>query len=283
MLSDIGHKDMGVFDEVVERTNLLGQVPLTGLHPQTFKPAKASPEEVIKNADATRSAILGAVRAQGDVDAEVRRKSLVEIEAGWLHGPFHPTDLEHDALTSRRLGLQQGTGDDTRVRLIDDMSASLVNSAVRVCESPQAHTIDVLGRLLLECLDKFPREKFLGRMLRPKAADRQLGLSEEALRHAYITFYDYGDGQPAIRRLNALPFRAIRSAHSFRRVSHSLWELGCSLGSLWTCYFDDFPTVTPGSSAQSTASTVARLCDLLGWRYADEGNRPRAPAQHSRT
>ena len=62
MLSDIGHKDMGVFDEVGERTNLLGQVPLTGLHPQTFKPAKASPEEVIKNADATRSAILGAVR-----------------------------------------------------------------------------------------------------------------------------------------------------------------------------------------------------------------------------
>ena len=154
----LGHKDMSVFDEVVERTNLLGQVPPTGLHPQTFKPAKASPEEVIKNADATRSAILGAVRAQGDVDAEVRRKSLVEIEAGWLHGPFQPTDLEHDALTSRRLGLRQGTGDDTRVRLIDDMSASLVNSAVQVCESPQPHTIDVLGRLLLECLDKFPRE-----------------------------------------------------------------------------------------------------------------------------
>ena len=27
MLSDLGHKDMGVFDEVVEGTNLLGQVP----------------------------------------------------------------------------------------------------------------------------------------------------------------------------------------------------------------------------------------------------------------
>ena len=282
MLSDIGHKDMGVFDEVVERTNLLGQVPLTGPHPQTFKPAKASPEEVIKNADATRSAILGAVRAQGDVDAEVRRKSLVEIEAGWLHGPFQPTDLEHDALISRRLGLQQGTGDDTRVGLIDDMSASLVNSAVQVCESPQPHTTDVLGRLLLECLDKFPKEKFLGRSYDLKAAYRQLGLGEEALRHAYITFYDYGDGKPAIHRLNALSFGAIRSAHSFRRVSHSLWELGCSLGLLWTCYFDDFPTVTLGSFAQSTASTVARLFDLLGWRYADEGSRPHAPAQHCR-
>ena len=113
MLSDIGYKDMGVFDEVGEGTNLLGQVPLTGLYPQTFKPAKASPEEVIKNAAATRSAILRAVRAQGDVDAEVRRKSLEEIEAGWLHGPFQPNDLEHDALISRRFGLQQGTGDET--------------------------------------------------------------------------------------------------------------------------------------------------------------------------
>ena len=34
-----------------------------------------------------------------------------------------------------------------------------------------------------------------------------------------------------------------------------------------------FPTVTPGSSAQSTASTVARLFYLLGWRYADEGKK----------
>ena len=273
MLSDIGYKDMGVFDEVVEGTNLLGQVPLTGLYPQTFKPAKASPEEVVKNAAATRSAILGAVRAQGDVDAEVRRKSLEEIEAGWLHGPFQPNDLEHDALISRRFGLQQGTGDDSKVRLIDDMSASLVNSAVQVCESPQPHTIDVLGCLLLECLDKFPREKFLGRSYDLKAAYRQLGLSEEALRHAYITFYDCDDGKPAIHRLNALPFGAVRSVHSFLRVSHSLWELGCSLGLLWTCYFDDFPTVTPGSSAQSTASTVIRLFDLLGWRYADEGKK----------
>ena len=45
MLSDLGHKDMGVFDEVVEGTNLLGQVPLTGLYPQTFKPAKLHPRK----------------------------------------------------------------------------------------------------------------------------------------------------------------------------------------------------------------------------------------------
>ena len=63
MLSNLGRKDIGVFDEVVERTNPIGHVPRTGPYPQTFKPAKASPEEVIKNAAATRSAILGAVRA----------------------------------------------------------------------------------------------------------------------------------------------------------------------------------------------------------------------------
>ena len=198
LLSDLGHKDMGVFDEVVEGTNLIGQVPLTGPYPQTFKPAKASPEEVIKNAAATRSANLGAVRAQGDVGAEVIRKSLEEIEAGWLHGFSQPNDLEHDALISRRFGSRQCTGDDTKVRLIDDMSASLLNSAVQVCESPQPHTIDMLGCLLLKCIDKFPREKFPGRSYDLKAAYRQLGLSEEALQHAYITFYDGGDGEPAI-------------------------------------------------------------------------------------
>ena len=162
------------------------------------------------------------------------------------------------------------------------MSASLVNSAVQVCESPQPHTIDVLGCLLLECLDKFPREKFLGRSYDLKAAYRQLGLSEEALRHAYITFYDCGDGKPAIHRLNALPFGAVRSVHSFLRVSHSLWELGCSLGLLWTCYFDDFPTVTPGAlrRARHQQSSVYSTC-WDGVTLMRE-RKPHASAQNSR-
>ena len=201
------------------------------------------------------------MRSQGDVDAEVKRKSVEEMDAGWLQGPFRPEDLEHDALVSRRFGLQQGTG-DAKVRLIDDMSASLVNSAVQVCESPQPHTIDVLGCLLLECLEKFPREEFLGRSYDLKAAYRQLGLSDEALRHAYVAFYDCDDSKPAIHRLNALPFGAVRSVHSFLRVSHSLWELGCCLGLLWTCYFDDFLRLPPAAQhkAQRRQSPASSTC-----------------------
>ncbi|CAE7340302.1 unnamed protein product, partial [Symbiodinium sp. KB8] len=74
IMEDLGYKDVAVFNEVVEGTNLLGQVPLTGL-------------------------------SQGSVDDEVKKKSMEEHQAGWL----------------------QGTGEEAKVRLIDDMSASTVN------------------------------------------------------------------------------------------------------------------------------------------------------------
>ena len=273
IMEDLGYKDVAVFNEVVEGTNLLGQVPLTGLYPQTFKPAKASPSEVLKGAEASRKRTLDSVRSQGSVDDEVKKKSMEEHQAGWLQGPYSADDLESAALVSRRFGLLQGTGEEAKVRLIDDMSASTVNSAVQVCESPQPHSIDVLGCLLLECLEKFPRDHFVGRSYDLKAAYRQLGLSEESLQHAYIAFYDSDQGTPAIHRLTALPFGSIRSVHSFLRVSHSLWHIGCSLGLLWTCYFDDFPVVTSKALEASTTQTVTRLFNLLGWTYASEGKK----------
>ena len=273
IMEDLGYKDVAVFNEVVEGTNLLGQVPLTGLYPQTFKPAKASPSEVLNGAEASRKRTLDSVRSQGSVDDEVKKKSMEEHQAGWLQGPYSADDLESAALVSRRFGLLQGTGEEAKVRLIDDMSASTVNSAVQVCESPQPHSIDVLGCLLLECLEKFPRDHFVGRSYDLKAAYRQLGLSEESLQHAYIAFYDSDQGTPAIHRLTALPFGSIRSVHSFLRVSHSLWHIGCSLGLLWTCYFDDFPVVTSKALEASTTQTVTRLFNLLGWTYASEGKK----------
>ena len=273
IMEDLGYKDAAVFNEVVEGTDLLGQVPLTGLYPQTFKPAKASPSEVLKGAEAARRRTLDSVKSQGSVDDEVKKKSMDEHQAGWLQGPYSASDLEPTALVSRRFGLLQGTGEDVKVRLIDDMSASTVNSAVQVCESPQPHSIDVMGCLLLDCLEKFPRDHFVGRSYDLKAAYRQLGLSEESLQYAYIAFYDCDQSEPAIHRLNALPFGSIRSVHSFLRVSHSLWHIGCSLGLLWTCCFDDFPVVTSKALEVSTAQTVTRLFDLLGWKYANEGRK----------
>ena len=58
IMEDLGYKDAAVFDEVVEGTNLLGQVPLTGLYPQTFKPAKASPSEVLRGAEEAIGSVL---------------------------------------------------------------------------------------------------------------------------------------------------------------------------------------------------------------------------------
>ncbi|CAE7368778.1 unnamed protein product, partial [Symbiodinium sp. CCMP2456] len=218
-----------------------------------------SPEAFLKAATKAGPKGLAKFRDEWFEKWEARAIELEQAEKD-----LKASSLEPGALVSRRFGILQGTGDDAKARLIDDMSASTVNSAVQVCESPQPHSIDVIGCLLLECLENFPRDRFLGRSFDLKSAYRQLGLSEDALQHAYVAFYDQEDKLPSIHQLSALPFGAVRSVHSFLRVSHSLWEIGCSLGLLWACYFDDFPVVAGDSTAGNTTSTVTRLFNLLG-------------------
>ena len=109
-------------------------------------------------------------------------------------------------------------------------SDSAINQAVQVCESPRPRAIDVLACLLLECLESFPRSGLAGRSYDLKAAYRQLGLSKEALKDAYVAFHDHESERPSIHQLLALPL-AMRSVRSC-----SVWALGCSIAFLWTVY-----------------------------------------------
>ena len=229
LLHDIEYEDQGVFDEVVSGTDLTGQVPLTGIFPQTFKPAATAPEMVRRDAQHTRTRVISGVKSQGCVDKQGATPTRHEVEAKWASDAVPLSELDSEASISRRFGLTHGSGEDTKTRLIDDLSDSAINKAVQVCESPQPHTTDVLACLLLECLESFPRSGLSGRSYNLKAAYRQLGLSKEALKDSYVAFHDHESSRPAIHQLLALPFGATRSVHSFLRVTHSVWALGCSI------------------------------------------------------
>ena len=281
ILADMNYEDQGVFEEVVKGTDLLGQVPLTGLHPQTFKPASMSPQEVRRQAAHARERVLAEVRPQGSVDMEVASKTAQEVAAKWADGPYDLADLPVSASISKRFGLQQGS----KTRLIDNMSGSNVNAGVQVCETPQPHSTDILACLALQCMDTFPRSDFVGRSYDLKSAYRQLGLSQEALRDSFVAFSAPaeesaqgqfgGDSQHSIclYRLLALPFGATRSVHSFLRVVHSVWAIGCCLGFLWSCYFDDFPVLARSEEAEVLTSYIPRFFELLGWLFADTGSK----------
>ena len=254
ILQDLGYKDLGVVEEVARGTELLGQVPLTGVFEQSFKPAVATPEQVQARAVASREKVLSALKSQGNLDKEVKDKSLKEV-------------------VSKRFGLEQGTGENRKVRLVDDLSSSTVNDAVQTCESPKPHGVEVVSALCMKCMDSMPRRSMSGRCYDLKAAYRQLGLSESALDASFVTFPDPESGEPVIYQTLALPFGAARSVYSFLRVSHSIWFIGCAIGFMWANYYDDYPILCPDDDVESLDAFVPRFFRLLGWRFAEDGSK----------
>ena len=147
MLIDTGFPDLGVVDELITGASLTGEVPATGMLPGKFTPAVATDAEIREAASRIRPKLDSDNLGSGDpiIDAEVWRKTLEEVERGWLQGPLPRSSVPGDQPISRRFGLLQKKG---KVRLIDDFSESGVNSTVTSVESPVLHTIDVACAVL---------------------------------------------------------------------------------------------------------------------------------------
>ena len=69
-----------------------------------------------------------------------------------------------------------------------------------------------------------------------------------------------------------LPFGATASVYSFNRVSKSLHHILCKLlFSLSTCFYDDFPTISPKASSSILTKSLSAILNLLGWDHAQVG------------
>jgi hypothetical protein len=73
-------------------------------------------------------------------------------------------------------------------------------------------------------------------------------------------------------RCDVLPFGAVAAVYSFNRVSRSLHHLICKL--LWgpcTCFYDDYPTISPNASSAILSKAMSAMLTLLGWDHAKVG------------
>ena len=197
-----GYPDPGVFDEVSFGTELTGCVPLTGVFDPAFKPALMTRDELVEQAVASNKAIYRSVRSSGDdeVDTTVFQKTLEERDAGWLRGPIPFHELTHGCVLSRRFGLKQ----PNKIRLIDDLSKSNINSTVQTPEAPRPHSTDVVASLALAVLLGSSGRKVLGKTFDLKSAYRQLGIHPNSLscssRTLFVLIPFQGD-QPSFRCL----------------------------------------------------------------------------------
>ena len=267
-----GYPDKGVFEELSFGTELTGCVPCTGVFDPVFKPALITTEELVEQAESSNKAIFRSVRSSGDaeVDAIVFQKTLEERDAGWLRGPVPFHELDKGCVLSRRFGLKQ----PNKVRLIDDLSKSSINSTVQTPESPRPHSTDVVASMALAVLLGASGRRILGKTFDLKAAYRQLGIHPSSLRYSYIACFDPEARKPAVFQMLAVPFGGSRSVYSFLRIVRFIWWIACKcLSVMWTSFYDDFITLSLEEDAERTEATVELLFDLLGWQFAQDGDK----------
>ena len=267
-----GYPDPGVFEELSFGTVMTGEVPATGVFDPVFKPALMTECDLLEQSKLSNKAIYHSVRSSGDseVDAVVYQKTLEERDAGWLRGPIPFHELGSDCILSRRFGLKQ----PNKVRLIDDLSKSNINSTVQTPESPRPHSTDVVASLALALLLSAGNRKVLGKTFDLKSAYRQLGIHPSSLSKSYIVCFDPLSRGPAIFQMLAVPFGGSRSVYSFLRIVRVVWWVACKcLAVMWTNFYDDFITFSWDDDADRTCSAVELLFDLLGWDFARDGDK----------
>ena len=236
-----GYPDQGVFEELAFGTSLTGTVPWTGVFEQSFKPALMTQEELCNEAKSSNLAIFHSVRSSGDLELDnvVFEKTLEERDAGWLRGPVRFEELGPGSVLSRRFGLKQ----PNKVRLVDDLSKSGVNSTVQTSEAPKPHSTDVVASLVLALLLGAQGRGVLGKTFDLKSAYRQLGIHPDSLSCSFITCFDPQTRRPAIFQMLAVPFGGSRSVYSFLRIVRVIWWIACKcLAIMWTNFYDDFVT-----------------------------------------
>ena len=276
MLSDLDYPDMGVIDELRSGSDLIGDIPVTGMLPGKLSIATQTASGLASRSKLMQKKLVHSMVSSGDesVDCAVWDKTMEEVEQGWLSGPFSLEDIGEEEPISRRFGLKQRD----KVRPIDDFSASGVNDAVTSWESPMLHTVDVIGSIVtawFESAQRFAKKSdLLTRTFDLTSAYRQVALSEEGRRHSLICVFDPRSRRGKLFRCNVLPFGAVRSVHSFLRLARAIWFVavkGCNI--VWSSFYDDYITVTTEELAVNTEQCIVSLFKLTGWAFAESGKK----------
>eukprot|EP00435_Cladocopium_sp_Y103_P009876 s4862_g2.t1 len=205
ILEDIGYPDMAVVEELVQGTELVGQVPICGIFEKTFKAAEMTTQQLLDLGINAKRKQFYSCSSSGDpeVDEQVYSKTLEEVEMGWAAGPFSLEEVPEQAVLSKRFGLKQ----PGKVRLIDDLSGSLINQTVQAVESPKPQNVDFIGAMLLDVLQcNATDDDVVGRTYDLKSAYKQMAVAHTSLNFAYVVVFNPESRKPEIFQLLAAPF-----------------------------------------------------------------------------
>ena len=269
-----GYDDSALADDVSCGFALVGEVPQSHVLPKKLLPATLSRQDLKCNSKRSNDALRFMTRSCGDKELDERLwdKTMLEVERGWLLGPLPWDNLKEETTLSRRFPLEQSG----KVRPIDDLSQSQINSTVTCYEQATVDGPDVISAFatfLMRCLaDNGKSTELVGRSLDLASAYRQLAIADDSLCHAYLSVYDPTKESAALSQQVALPFGSRTAVNAFIRCARFLqWVAARCFKLPLSCYFDDFVSFSYPALAKNTQSTLCLMLYILGWGFDREG------------
>lgn len=267
---------------------LAGVLPRTGIFPEADRAAMMSVDDLYVMRDAIRADILASCRSSGDAELDVQLYEATEeeVKKGWLVGPLCAGELDQLGLwiPSRRFPVVQGS----KLRPVDDYSASHINATVAMCESIDPADVDAIvanARLHADALVADPTARhpsspftglqrhqdhdgdvLLGRLWDITSAYKHLAVRPSHAHLAIVAVFNPRTGAADLFRQPALPFGATAAVLCFNWVAYGIGLVLTSLFKLGsTNFYDDYTILETRRLAGSAGQTVEAVFDLLGW------------------
>ena len=203
LIQQEGYDDSTLADDIELGFDLVGDSPTSSVLPSKLVPATISKEDLLRHSERANKALRYMTRSGGDLELDqgLWDKTQLELERGWLRGPLSWEDLPEGSAVSRRFPLSQSG----KVRPIDDLSQSQVNSTVNTFEQATVDGPDVIcsyAVYLMRCLGaRGLPTSLLGRSLDLASAYRQLAIADTSLQHSYLSVFDPTSGSAMSRLL----------------------------------------------------------------------------------
>ena len=276
ILVEMNYEDTEALDMLQQGSTLAGDVPHSEVFKSSFKPCLSTIRQLEREAPKKNQLVLSMVQSAGDqeMDEAVLEETLQEVARGWADGPWELSQMETGATLSRRFPIKQGT----KIRLIDDYSASGVNDSCAVHTKVDLHAVDTFIGVVKAYFDGMSGQQkpsgLVAKTYDLKSAYRQIPVKESHLKFAYFCIFNHKLGGPQIFRSLSLTFGATHSVYSFLRLARMLHAIATrQLHLITTNFFDDFILASPKELAESASKSLEVLFLLTGWDYATEGKK----------
>ena len=270
VLEQQGYKDADVAMEASGGFPLVGWMKESGVFASHVRPPELHVSSLEAMAASFSARTLASIKESQDVelDEQVWRATLEEVAGGTLDGPYDVNSLPAGHIVSPRFGIRQGP----KIRPIDNLSSSGLNSTVGLPERLQVDSIDEVAAMVKSCMQEDGSAcSLVGRTYDLKRAYRQLGVREDHYKFSWIAVWSTDHKQVKLFRMRGLPFGGTASVAAFLRMSRALKEIGIRGPALaWSSFFDDFICISRPSDVESTDMAVRFLFRAFGWTLSEE-------------